>query len=173
VEHEASMALLAAAAGVRTPPVLLVRSFGNGAGLLVQERVAGRALDEPDGDRLDQARLDDLWRQVAALRAAGIAHGDLGLDSVLLDRHAKAWLVDFDRAEAGADRRLLDRDVATLLAALDPVADHELARAAAGRALGEEALGGVRPPPPAAAPEPAVQAADSTAPVMRPGPPAG
>jgi glycosyltransferase 2 family protein len=173
VEHEASMALLAAAAGVRTPPVLLVRSFGNGAGLLVQERVAGRALDEPDGDRLDQARLDDLWRQVAALRAAGIAHGDLGLDSVLLDRHAKAWLVDFDRAEAGADRRLLDRDVATLLTALDPVADHELARAAAGRALGEEALGGVRPPPPAVAPEPAVQAADSTAPVMRPGPPAG
>jgi undecaprenyl-diphosphatase len=162
VEHEASMALLAAAAGVRTPPVLLVRSFGNGAGLLVQERVAGRALDELDGERLDQAGLDDLWRQVAALRAAGIAHGDLGLDSVLLD-HAKAWLVDFDRAEAGADRRLLDRDVATLLAALGPVADHEVARAAAGRALGEEALRGVRPPAPAPAPEPT--------PVMRPDPP--
>jgi uncharacterized membrane protein YbhN (UPF0104 family)/membrane-associated phospholipid phosphatase len=171
VEHEASMALLAAAAGVRTPPILLVRSFGNGAGLLVQERVAGRALDELDGDRLDQARLDDVWRQVAALRAAGIAHGDLGLDSVLLDRHAKAWLVDFDHAEAGADRRLLDRDVATLLAALGPVADRELARAAAGQALGEEAVGGIGPPPPAPAPEPAVQGADPATPVMRPDPP--
>jgi uncharacterized protein (TIRG00374 family) len=158
VEHEASMALLAAAAGVRTPPVLLVRSFGNGAGLLVQERVAGRALDELDGDRLDQTGLDDLWRQVAALRAAGIAHGDLGLDSVLLDQHGKAWLVDFDHAEAGADRRLLDRDVATLLAALEPVADQELVRA-----LGEEIVGGIRPPHPATAPEPK--------PVMRADPP--
>jgi tRNA A-37 threonylcarbamoyl transferase component Bud32 len=157
------MALLAAAAGVRTPPILLVRSFGNGAGLLVQERVAGRALDELDGERLDQARLDDLWRQVGALRAAGIAHGDLGLDSVLLDRDAHTWLVDFDRADAGADRRLLDRDVATLLAALGPVADRDLARAAAERALGEEALGGIRPASPAPAREPT--------PVMRPDPP--
>jgi glycosyltransferase 2 family protein len=163
VEHEASMALLAAAAGVRTPAILLVRSFGNGAGLLVQERIAGRALNGPDGDPLDQARLDDLWRQVAALRAAGIAHGDLGLDSILLDQHAKAWLVDFDHAEAGADRRLLDRDVAALLAVLDSVADQEQARAAAARALGEEVVGPIRPHP-APAPEPT--------PVMRPDPPA-
>jgi hypothetical protein len=35
VEHEATMGLLAAIAGVRVPAVLLVRSFGNGAGLLV------------------------------------------------------------------------------------------------------------------------------------------
>src|SRR4029453_17352090 len=55
VEHEASMALLAAAAGVRTPPVLLVRSFGNGAGLLVQQRVYGRDLTQLDGERLHPA----------------------------------------------------------------------------------------------------------------------
>ena len=43
VEHEASMALLAAAAGVRAPAVTCVRSFDNGAGLLVEHRVPAPA----------------------------------------------------------------------------------------------------------------------------------
>jgi glycosyltransferase 2 family protein len=168
VEHEASMGLLAAAAGVQTPPVLLVRSFGNGAGLLVQQRVAGRDLTELDGERLDQARLVDLWQQVATLRAAGIAHRDLGLDSTMMDEDGRMWLVDFDRAEAAASQALLDRDAATLLAALDGVADSALVRATAEQALGQEVLH--RSPPPRAstqrgptrvtpAPDPAMGAA--------------
>jgi tRNA A-37 threonylcarbamoyl transferase component Bud32 len=139
------MLLAAAAAGVRTPPVLLVRSFGNSAGLLVQQRVDGRDLTELDGERLDQAQLRDIWRQVAGLRAAGIAHGDLGLASVMVDEHDKAWLVDFDRAEAAASDQLLDRDLATLLAALDGVADPALVRAAAEQALGQDAVRRVLP----------------------------
>jgi uncharacterized membrane protein YbhN (UPF0104 family)/membrane-associated phospholipid phosphatase len=145
VEHEASMALLAAAAGVRTPPILLVRSFGNGAGLLVQQRVHGRDLAELDGQRLDQARLVDIWRQVAALRAARIAHRDLGLASVMVDEHGRVWLVDFDRAEAAASHALLDRDLATLLAALEGVADPALVRATAEQALGPDRVGRVLP----------------------------
>jgi glycosyltransferase 2 family protein len=50
VEHEATMGLLAAAAGVHAPAVLAVRSFGNGAGLLVQQRVPGRDLTQLDGE---------------------------------------------------------------------------------------------------------------------------
>jgi len=134
VEHEASMALLAAAAGVRTPPVLLVRSFGNGAGLLVQQRVAGRDLTQADGQRLDQARLADLWQQVASLRAARIAHRDLGLASVMVDEDGQVWLVDFDRAEAAASDQLLDRDLDALLVALDSVADPALVHATAEKA---------------------------------------
>jgi uncharacterized protein (TIRG00374 family) len=145
VEHEASMALLAAVAGVRTPPVLLVRSFGNGAGLLVQERVHGRDLTDLDGERLDQGRLGDIWRQVAGLRAARIAHRDLGLASVMVDEHAKAWLVDFDRAEAAASQPLLDRDLATLLAVLDGVADPALVHATAEQALGQDTVARVLP----------------------------
>src|SRR6266540_399064 len=132
VEHEASMGLLAAAAEVRAPPVLLVRSFGNGAGLLVQQR--------------DQARLADLWGQVARLRKARIAHRDLGLGSVMVDEHGRVWLVDFDRAEAAANQALLDHDVATLLAALDGVADPTLVRATAEQALGQDTIGHVLPP---------------------------
>ena len=145
VEHEASMALLAAAAGVRTPPVLLVRSFSNGAGLLVQQRVAGRDLTGLDGERLDQARLVDLWRQVAGLRAARIAHRDLGLASVMVDEDGQVWMVDFDRAEAAASQALLDRDLATLLAALDGVADPALVRATAEHVLGQDTVGRVLP----------------------------
>jgi uncharacterized membrane protein YbhN (UPF0104 family)/membrane-associated phospholipid phosphatase len=146
VEHEASMGLLAAAAGVRAPPVLLVRSFGNGAGLLVQQRVAGRDLTELDGERLDQARLADLWGQVVSLWKARIAHRDLGLDSVMLDERGEVWLVDFDRAEAAAGQALLDRDLVTLLAALDGVADPALVRATAERTLGQDTVGRVLPP---------------------------
>jgi uncharacterized membrane protein YbhN (UPF0104 family)/membrane-associated phospholipid phosphatase len=145
VEHEASMGLLAAAAGVRTPPVLLVRSFGNGAGLLVQQRVAGRDLTDLHSERLDQGRLVDLWRQVAGLRAARIAHRDLGLASVMVDEDGQVWLVDFDRAEAAASDQLLDGDLATLLAALNGVADPALVRATAEQALGQDAVGRILP----------------------------
>jgi uncharacterized membrane protein YbhN (UPF0104 family)/membrane-associated phospholipid phosphatase len=145
VEHEASMGLLAAAAGVRAPAVLLVRSFGNGAGLLVQQRVHGHDLTQRDGQRLDQARLADLWGQVAGLRAARIAHRDLGLASVMVDEHGQVWLVDFDRAEAAASQALLDLDAATLLAALDGVADPTLVHASAEQTLGQDTVARVLP----------------------------
>jgi uncharacterized membrane protein YbhN (UPF0104 family)/membrane-associated phospholipid phosphatase len=141
VEHEASMGLLAAAAGVHAPAVLLVRSFGNGAGLLVQQRVHGRDLTDLRGERLDQARLDDLWQQVVALRKARIAHGDLGLGSVMVHQDGRVWLVDFDRAEVAASEALLDRDAATLLAALDGVADPARVHATAEQALGPDTVG--------------------------------
>jgi uncharacterized membrane protein YbhN (UPF0104 family)/membrane-associated phospholipid phosphatase len=146
VEHEATMGLLAATAGVRVPPVLAVRSFGNGAGLLVQQRVHGRDLTQLDGEPLDRPRLADLWRQVAALRAARIAHRDLGLASVMVDGPGRVWLVDFDRAEAAASQALLDRDLATLLAALDGVAHPALVHAIAEQTLGQDTVGRVLPP---------------------------
>jgi undecaprenyl-diphosphatase len=126
--------------------VLLVRSFGNGAGLLVQQRVHGRDLTGLDGERLDPDQLNDLWRQVASLRAARIAHRDLGPDSVMVDEQGQLWLVDFDRAEAAASQPLLDRDLTTLLAALDGLADHELVGATAEHALGQDTVEHLLPP---------------------------
>jgi undecaprenyl-diphosphatase len=140
VEHEATMGLLAAAAGVHAPPVLAVRSFGNGAGLLVQQRVHGRDLTDLAGEPLDRARLASIWQQVAALRKARIAHQDLGLESVMVDTQGQVWLVDFDRAEAAATDQRLDRDLATQLAALDTVANPTLVRATAEQALGQDTV---------------------------------
>ncbi len=143
---QAAVSLLAAAAGVRVPPVLLVRSFGNGAGLLVQQRVAGRDLTNLNGQRLDQARLAAIWQQVAALRKARIAHQDLGLASVMLDERGEVWLVDFDRAEAAASQPLLDRDLTTLLHGLDGVADPAQVRTTAEQALGQDMVEHLLPP---------------------------
>jgi glycosyltransferase 2 family protein len=158
VEHEATMGLLAAAAGVRAPAVLAVRSFGNGAGLLVQQRVAGRDLTQLAGEPLDQTRLAAIWQQAATLRKARIAHRDLGLSSVIVDGDGCVWLVDFDRAEAAASQAPLDHDAATLLAALDDVADAALVRATAELALGQDTVGRVLPPA-ASTPAASIQAA--------------
>jgi undecaprenyl-diphosphatase len=145
VEHEATMGLLAAAAGVHAPAVLLVRSFGNGAGLLVQQRVPGRDLTQLDGEPLDRARLAAIWQQAAALRTARIAHRDLSLASVMVDQQDQIWLVDFDRAEAAATDQLLDRDLTGLLAALDGVADATLVRATADQVLGPDTVARMLP----------------------------
>jgi hypothetical protein len=76
----------------------------------------------------------------------------------MVDEDGCVWLVDFDRAEAAADQTLLDRDLATLLAALEDVADAALVHATAERALGQDTVGRMLPP---AAPTPAasIQAA--------------
>jgi glycosyltransferase 2 family protein len=161
VEHEATMGLLAATAGVHVPAVLAVRSFGNGAGLLVQQRVAGRDLTQLDREPLDQVRLAAIWEQAISLRAARIAHRDLGLSSVMVDEDGCVWLVDFDRAEAAAGQTLLDRDLATLLAALDGVADAALVRATAERTLGQDTVGRVLPPA-ASTPAASIQAASES-----------
>jgi membrane-associated phospholipid phosphatase/predicted Ser/Thr protein kinase len=128
VEHEASMALLAARAGVRTPEVLLVRSFDNGAGVLVQQRVPGANLQETEADRVDDALLTELWRQVALLGRAGIAHGELVPANCMVDPDGRPWLVDFDQARAAAQGPLLERDRAELLAALGALVGPERAK---------------------------------------------
>jgi membrane-associated phospholipid phosphatase/predicted Ser/Thr protein kinase len=128
VEHEASMALLAARAGVRTPEVLLVRSFDNGAGVLVQQRVPGADLAQLEADRVDDDLLTELWRQVAVLGRAGIAHGDLVPANCMVDPDGQPWLVDFDQARAAAQGPLLDRDRSELLAALGALVGPERAK---------------------------------------------
>jgi undecaprenyl-diphosphatase len=137
VEHEAAMALLAAAAGVRTPRVLLVGSFRGGAGLLVERRVGGRTLEDLEPGEIDDGLLAELWRQVDILHGAGIAHGELTGANVMVDGEGQPWLVDFDRAVAGADRRRRERDVAELRAWLAGVigADRVDADAAARAAV--------------------------------------
>jgi glycosyltransferase 2 family protein len=128
VEHEASMALLAARAGVRTPAVLLVRSFDNDAGMLVQRRVDGRDLASPDAGEVGDELLTELWRQVGLLHRAGIAHGELVPANLMVDGDGRPWLVDFDQARAASDRALLDRDRADLLAALTTLVGPERAK---------------------------------------------
>jgi undecaprenyl-diphosphatase len=118
VEHEAAMALLAARAGVRTPEVLLVTSFGRGTGVLVERRVHGSELGRLDPARIDQELVDEIRRQVDVLHRAGIAHRQLDRTNLLVDEQGQPWLVDLDRALLTADPALLERDDADLREAL-------------------------------------------------------
>jgi undecaprenyl-diphosphatase len=118
VEREAFLGLLAATAGVRTPRVVLAGPYGNGSGLLVQELIGGRSLEELGPAEVTDITLEALWEEVARLHRAGMAHGDLGRHSVVVDEAGRPWLVDFDHAAAVAPERLRQADLVELAVSL-------------------------------------------------------
>jgi glycosyltransferase 2 family protein len=140
VEHEAYLGLLAATAGVRTPQVVLAGSYGNGAGLLVQRMIPGHSLEQLDPAAVDDATLEAAWEEVARLHQAGVAHGDLGRHSVVVDEDRRPWLVDFDHATAVAPERLRQADLVELLLSLAVRLGPDRALAGAVDAFGPEPL---------------------------------
>ncbi|HWC42047.1 MAG TPA: phosphatase PAP2 family protein [Actinomycetota bacterium] len=118
VEREAYLGLLAASAGVHTPRVVLAGPYGNGSGLLVQELIDGRSLEELDPAEVADAAMQAVWEEVARLHGAGMAHGDLGRHSVVVDEAGQPWLVDFDHATAVAPERLRQTDLVELAVSL-------------------------------------------------------
>jgi RIO-like serine/threonine protein kinase len=140
VEREAYMLLLAGAAGVRVPQVVLARPTGNGAGLLVMEYIPGQSLAKLPSEQLGDRLLAELWRQVGLLHAHRIAHNDLGGWSVVVDDHDQPWLVDFDASEAMAGSPGLANDVAELLVFLARVVGAQRALAGALAGLGPEVV---------------------------------
>ena len=84
---------------------------------------------------VDDAALESLFRQVAALRAAEIAHGAISTETVMVDEHGTAGLVNFRMSSIRANQDQLDADVAAALSAAALVAGSERAAAAAGRVL--------------------------------------
>jgi hypothetical protein len=142
VEREAYMGLLAATARVRTPAVVLAGPYGNGSGLLVQQMIPGRSLEELDPAAVDDTTLEAAWAEVARLHQAGIAHGDLGRHSVVVDTEGRPWLVDFDHATAAAPERLRQADLVELLLSLAVRLGPDRALAGAVDSFGPEALAG-------------------------------
>jgi membrane-associated phospholipid phosphatase/predicted Ser/Thr protein kinase len=140
VKQEAYMLLLAGAVGVRVPRVVLARSTGNGAGLLVMEYIPGAALAELLSEQVDDELLAKLWRQVSQLHANRIAHHDLGGWSVVVDERHQPWLVDFDASEAMADKPALATDVAELLVSISRIVGGERALASALAGLGSDVV---------------------------------
>ncbi len=142
IEHEAYMSLLAERADVRTPPIVLAIEVEDEAGLLAQERVSGRGLDDLDADELDDEVLRKIWGQVALLRRSHIAHRDLRQANVLVDDRGQPWLIDFGFAEAGASERRLNQDIAEMMASLACLVGAKRTVETALDVLGEEAVMG-------------------------------
>jgi uncharacterized membrane protein YbhN (UPF0104 family) len=126
-----STTIAAPAADGMTPAMLSAPSGDDGA---------------PPGDpALDADALDDLFTQVRRLRAAGIAHGALSVETILVDDGGRCGLVDMRAATTVASQEQLDRDVASALAAAAMVAGPEATVASAARILPTDAVVGALP----------------------------
>jgi glycosyltransferase 2 family protein len=140
VEHEAYLSMVASRAGVLTPTIVATSETGHGTFLLVEELIDGTPLDAlAPADVTDQL-LNQLWTQVGLLRSARIAHRDLRLANVLVDREGRPWLIDFGFAEASATDHRLALDVAELLACTAVKVGPDRAVACALSELGPGAL---------------------------------
>ncbi len=156
VEHEAYLTLMAGRAGVLVPEVLAAGRFGpsNDAALVTrlpdgpplsppadESPVADATLADvsvadgtPAGSLLADATLDELLLTVLRLRAAGIAHGALGSDTLILAAEG-VCVRNFRCASSSAPASRLDSDLAAVLAAMAVRAGVERTAAAAARVL--------------------------------------
>ena len=101
----------------------------------------GPALAQADGAALTDGTLDEILLAVLRLREAGIAHGTLGGDTIIVSGQG-ACIRNFRRASASAPASRLDTDLAAALAAVAVQAGAERAAAAAARVLDRDTARG-------------------------------
>ncbi len=144
VEHEAYLTMRAGQAGVAVPEIVEAGTAGPSKdALLVCRLPAGTALSEADAADISDAALDDVYRQLLALRRACIAHGAISGDVLLVEPAAGTIaLTDFRNATSNASTYQLNRDVAGALAATAVVAGAQRAADSAARCLDSEQLAG-------------------------------
>jgi glycosyltransferase 2 family protein len=118
IEHEAMVSALAAGEGVRTPRLLGVTEIDADRLALAFVRIGGSSLDGVPAERLTDEVLRGIWRLVADLHRAGIAHRDLRLANLFLDDNGQAWLIDFGFGTVAALPQQLAGDVAELLCSM-------------------------------------------------------
>jgi glycosyltransferase 2 family protein len=98
-----------------------------------------------DGRPLGDDAVDDVFRQVLFLRRAGIAHGALSTETIVVDGEGRAGLVDFSSALTVAPPDDHHRDVAAMVAATAVVVGPDRAIASAWRVLPSDVLVGALP----------------------------
>ncbi len=135
VEHEAFVALNAAALGIRTPAFQAFATAEPNGYVLAYEAIAGRSLDRLDPSEVSDEVLAAIWDLVGALRRHRIAHRDLRLANVFVDDAGEVWLIDFGFSEVAASDLLLATDVAELVASSSVSVGAQRAVAQAARAV--------------------------------------
>jgi glycosyltransferase 2 family protein len=118
IEQEALVSALAADDGIRTPRLLGVAEVDTDRLALAFVRIEGSSLDGEPVERLGDDVLRGIWRLVADLHRAGIAHRDLRLANLMVDDRGQPWLVDFGFGTVAARPQQLAGDVAELLCSM-------------------------------------------------------
>jgi glycosyltransferase 2 family protein len=135
VEHEAYLTLMAGRAGVLVPDVLAAGRFGPRRDAALVTRVPdGPALSQADSAGLTDGTLEEILLAVLRLRDAGISHGALGGDTIIVSGQG-ICVRNFRRASASAPADRLDTDLAAALGAMAVRAGAERTAAAAARVL--------------------------------------
>jgi glycosyltransferase 2 family protein len=133
VEHEALTSLLAEQAGVRVPAVLAATAGPDGQGVIALRPAPGPRLVDLPAEAVGDELLDDAFRQLTNLHAAGIAHRDASLANVVADGAGRATLTDLRLANRNADPALLAADVAQLVTSAAVLVGPDRAVASAAR----------------------------------------
>lgn len=139
-EHEAFVTLCADRAGLRTPSVVSVCETEHGSPLLVRRQVEGRRLTKLDSAEISESLLDGIWRQVAILSTARIAHHDLRPKNILIDTAGGVWLLNFTFGRVSAAPRRCAQDVAEALVSLTALVGVERTVRSARRTLSPDQL---------------------------------
>jgi undecaprenyl-diphosphatase len=144
-EHQALVAVMAERAGVAVPAIRQVIKSTDGSALLAMERVDGSSLDVVPAQRVSDAIMRELWKQVAGMHRARIAHRSLRAANVVVDGSARPWIVDFSFSELGATQRQIALDIAELLASLAVITGADRAVAGAAAVIGPDEVAAAVP----------------------------
>jgi uncharacterized membrane protein YbhN (UPF0104 family)/membrane-associated phospholipid phosphatase len=143
-EHLAYAALVAERGGVVGPHASHSGSGGPDIAFAVLDVPAGRPLSTLDGDLSDTV-LTGAWRALQQLHDAGVTHGAIGPDTLLLTDAGSVGFAGFGAGEVTVDEYRRNRDVAALLVATTAMADDDRAIASAIDVVGKERLGAAIP----------------------------
>ncbi|MFI5046544.1 MAG: lysylphosphatidylglycerol synthase domain-containing protein, partial [Acidimicrobiia bacterium] len=144
IEHDAFAMLLAARAGVRVPELVVAGSAGPNTALAAVRPLVGPRLADLDPAAIDDALLDTLWREVAAMHGAHVAHGTLHAGHVVVTSDGPG-ILSFDSSATAASGYRRAADVAELLVATSALVGDDRAVGAAIRGMGGEAVAGSLP----------------------------
>ena len=135
-EHESLVLLVCERDGVSAHRLVGWSRASTGDTLIVARWLGGTLMSDTTGDDLDDATLDRVWRAASDLHAAGIAHGDIDANRIVIGENAVVF-VDFETATVLADDVDRRRDRAQTLVATSAAVGDERALAAARRIVGD------------------------------------
>jgi uncharacterized membrane protein YbhN (UPF0104 family) len=144
VEHESSITQLAARSGARVPEVVVASTLGPSRDAVVITRApTGQPLAELGREDVTDAHLDDLFAQMMKLRSAGISHGAVSPQTIVVGPGPQtATLVDFRNGTSAASTFVLHQDLAGAMASAALWAGPERTAASAVRVVPPEPLNG-------------------------------
>jgi uncharacterized membrane protein YbhN (UPF0104 family) len=144
VEHEAFVTLLAERADVPVLPVVVAGLVWDRDAVLVTAADA-RPVARLAGGDVGDAFLRACWDALTGLHHAGISHGDLNADSVMVTSDRRVVLTDLARANTSPSDAQLATDRVQMLVTTALLVGPQRAVAVALDCLGTEALTGLVP----------------------------